>query len=152
MGWLMLCCICANKWTGWRQWLTSVYTIPSQGDLFPPDHQKHPTWHHLPRPAWCCEVLMGIRQNSTGEGGKDEVLWLWDSTCVHAQSCLVFQYRCHPGKLSCCLHSHSNPPAELYACSLPTLSPAKWKKPHTKNILKTSHSGISRWQESLPLY
>lgn len=151
MGWLMLCCICVNGQAGGNG--SPLYTpssvrvicsLPTTRNILPDI-----TSPDLPG---CCEVLMGIRQNSTGEGGKDEVLWLWDSTCVHAQSCLVFQYRCHPDKLSCCLHSHSDPPAELYACSLPTLSPAKWKKTHTKNILKTSHSGISRWQESLPLY
>lgn len=97
----------------------------------------------------CWEVLTGIRQNSSGEGGKDEALCLWDSAWALAQSCLVFQYRCHPGKLSCCLHSHaltstSRPACMLTACSVSS----KVGKRHAKNILKTSYSGISRWQES----
>lgn len=65
---------------------------------------------HLPG---CWEVLTGIRQNSTGDSGKDEALCLWDS-------------------------------AWAPACSVSS----KVGKRHAKNILKSSYSGISRWQES----
>lgn len=33
-------------------WLASVYTVPSQSDLFTSAYQKQPVWCHHPTPAW----------------------------------------------------------------------------------------------------
>lgn len=146
--WLVLCCICANKWEGWRQGsplytpspvrvifslLTTRNSLP---DITSPD---------LPG---CSEVLTGIRQNSTEEGGKDEAQWLRESAWAHAvmfsfslqmsawQALMLPPFTCTQIHQQNCMHAHC------------LLCPQQSGKNHNKNILKTSYLRISRWQES----